>query len=120
MPARRPNAKSNADEGNRRKCQRVLLVIQVESIATGASSIGRTEDLSVGGLLILTRDTFEPKTTVTIRFNLPPVPPGHPIECQGVVVRVQPGVHMAVEFLRLREEDRKAIAEYVEQAPRAA
>jgi hypothetical protein len=26
---------------------------------------------------------------------------------------------MAVEFLRLREEDRKAIAEYVEQAPRA-
>jgi hypothetical protein len=27
---------------------------------------------------------------------------------------------MAVEFLRLREEDRKAIAEYVEQAPRAA
>jgi hypothetical protein len=27
---------------------------------------------------------------------------------------------MAVEFLRLREEDRKAIAEYVDQAPRAA
>jgi hypothetical protein len=27
---------------------------------------------------------------------------------------------MAVEFLRLREEDRKAITEYVDQAPRAA
>ena len=120
MPAPRPIAKSHADEGNQRKSQRVLLVIQVESIATGARSIGRTEDISTGGLRMLTRDTFEPKTTVTIRFNLPPVPPGRPVECQGMVVRVQPGAHMAVEFLRLREEDRKAIAEYIEQAPSAA
>jgi hypothetical protein len=27
---------------------------------------------------------------------------------------------MGVEFLRLRDEDRKAIAEYLEQVPRAA
>jgi hypothetical protein len=113
MSATEPAAQPRAIGVNRRQALRARLVTQIESRGPGGSSIGHTEDVSETGLLVLTRETFEPQTEVTIRFNLPPVPPGRPLECQGVVVRSEPGAHMAVQFTNLGDEDRKALADYV-------
>jgi CheY-like chemotaxis protein len=70
------------------------------------------KDLSPGGMLILTAETLDPQTEVNFRFNLPPIPPGHPIEGQGVVVRRTPGTSMGIQFVQLKDDDWKAIAEW--------
>ncbi|MGH9862114.1 MAG: PilZ domain-containing protein [Candidatus Acidiferrales bacterium] len=110
-----PPADNPRSEANRRRSQRVGLMTQVESRATRTTSIGRTQDISVDGLLVLARETFDPKTEVEFRLNLPPIPPGRPIEGQGIVVRTRPGVEMAIQFLYLKDDDRQAIADFIGQ-----
>ncbi|MFQ5817801.1 MAG: PilZ domain-containing protein [Terriglobia bacterium] len=95
-----------------RKHPRVRLVTQVESRASGATSVGRTENISAGGMLVLTRDTFDPSTEVIVRFNLPP---RHSIEAQGVVVHARPAASMGIHFAQLKHDDVKAIEEFVRQ-----
>ena len=90
--------------------------MQVECKATGASSLGRSQDVSEGGLLLLAGDTFDVQAAVVVRFHLPPYPPGTFIEVQGVVVRVEPGEFMGIQFLELKDPQRKAIANFVHQA----
>lgn len=113
MSATRPATQPRAIGVNRRQALRARLVTQIESRGPGGSSIGHSEDVSETGLLVVTRETFDPQTEVTIRFNLPPVPPGRPLECRGVVVRSEPGAHMAIQFSHLGDDDRKALADYV-------
>lgn len=115
MSATQPKPRSGPTGVNRRRTARARLVTQIESRAPAGSSIGHSEDVSETGLLVLTRDTFESGTEVTARFNLPPVPPGHAVECQGTVVRAEPGVSMAIEFTQLKDEDRQAVSAYVRQ-----
>ncbi len=98
---------------NPRKHPRVQLLTQVESQTSGATSIGRTENISQGGLLVYTRDTFDASTSVIVRFNLSP---GRLIEAQGKVVHVQVGVQMGIQFSQVTGEDRKAITEFVREA----
>ena len=92
------------------------MLTQVESLTPRKSSLGRAENISESGLLIITPETFDRDTEITIRFNLPPIPPGHPIEGKGVVVRVQPGVSMGIRFQQVRKKNRKAIEKFVRQA----
>ncbi len=113
MPAGEPDTKPDQGE-EQRKSQRAFLLVQVEIGNTGDFSIGRGENISEGGLLVFTHNTFEPNTETITRFNLPSTPRECHIECPGVVVRVQPGAHMGVEFLHLKDEDRKAIAEFIQ------
>ena len=91
-----------------RRHPRVRLVTQVEG-----TSLGRTENISVGGVLIYSRETFEPKTGVIVRFTLPS---SRPIKAQGVVVHSKPGVCMGIQFLQLKDDDLKAIEEFVREA----
>ena len=107
------NGQDQLAKHDQRKNQRAPLLVQVEIKATQEFSIGRGENISEGGLLVLSHSTLELKKEVITRFNLPPIPPGHHIECVGVVARIQSGTHMAIEFQHLKEEDRKAIAEFV-------
>lgn len=86
---------------------------QVESRASGAISLGRTENISAGGVLVLSRDTFDPETEVVVRFNLPP---SRPIEAQGTVVHALPAVRMGIKFTELKNDDRAAIADFVQKA----
>ena len=88
--------------------------MQVECKATGASSLGRSQDVSEGGLLLLTRDTFDVQAAVVVRFHLPPS--GTFLEVQGVVVRVEPGEFMGIQFLELKDPQRRALANFVHQA----
>ncbi len=95
-----------------RKHPRVRLLTQVESQTSGASSLGRTKNISQGGLLVYTRETFDASTNVIVRFNLSP---GHLIEAPGVVMHSLPQVSMGIKFLQLKDDDRKAIEEFVRQ-----
>lgn len=98
---------------DRRRHLRVPLVTEVESQASGVISPGRTENIGVGGLLVLCRQTFELETEVVVRFTLPSA---GPIEAQGRVMHTLPNVFMGIEFLRLKEKNQEAIAEFVRQA----
>ena len=93
-----------------RKHPRVRLLTQVESQTSGATSIGRTENISQGGLLVYSRETFDASTKVIVRFNLSP---GHLIEAPGVVMHSLPQVSMGIKFLQLKDNDRKAIEEFI-------
>jgi len=73
---------------------------------------GRTGDLSLGGILVLSRDTLEPKSGVRVRFDLPS---GRRLDVQGEVVHSTPGVRMGIKFLALNPDDQRAIAEFAEQ-----
>lgn len=96
-----------------RRHPRVRLVTQVESRTSGQSSIGRTENISEGGMLVLSRDTFEPQTDVIVRFNLPL---GRTVQAEGIVVHTQPGVNMGIHFHHINQDDLSAIKEFVRQA----
>ena len=112
MPDEEPNNKTGRPEDGR-KTQRAVLLVQVEISASGEFSLGRVQNVSEGGMMVLTHNPLDPKKEVTTRLNLPAPPPEYHIECQGVVVRIQPGTNMAIEFRELKEEHRKAIAEFI-------
>ena len=98
----------------RRKRPKVSLLAQVESRAAKDFSLGRVQNISNGGMLVKTPDTYDHRSEVTVRFNLPP---NYHIECQGMVMHFQPRVHMGIQFLQLKEEHREAIAEFVQASP---
>lgn len=85
---------------------------RVENLAGGHTTVGRTGDVSIGGILILSKDTLEPKSGVRVRFDLPS---GRHVDVQGEVVHSTPGVRMGIRFPHLSEDGQEAISEYVEQ-----
>jgi len=91
---------------------RVHLATQVENLAGGQATAGHTGDISLGGILILSGETLEPRTQVRVRFDLPT---GHHIDVPGEVAHSTPGVRMGIKFLVLSDGDRKAIAAYAEE-----
>ncbi len=97
-----------------RQNPRVNLVTQVESRSSGATSLGQTKNISTGGLLVESHDTFESQTNVIVRFNLPS---GRAVQVDGVVVRSKSGVHMGIRFVQLKADDRKIIDDFVRMSP---
>jgi len=97
---------------NPRKHPRVKLVTQVESRALQHISLGRVENISVGGMLVLTRDTFEAGSEVVVRFNLPG---GAHVEAVARVMHTKPGEKMGVQIVDLPDEARRAIAAFVQE-----
>lgn len=95
-----------------RRHLRVKLVTQVESHRGGRTGLGRMENISLGGALILSPETFETGSEVVVRFTLPG---GRPIEARSKVAREVPGTQMGLRFEELKPEDRKAIAQFVEE-----
>ena len=95
-----------------RRYPRIPLVARVENVAGGKSLTGKTVDLSLGGILVLSRDTVEPDSEVQVRFDLPN---GRRVDVQGLVVHSTPGVRMGIRFLNLSDDDERAIAEYTER-----
>jgi len=81
-------------------------------MAGGKSMTGRTGDISLGGILVFSRDTLEPKSAVRVRFDLPS---GRRVDIEGEVVHSTPGVRMGIKFIALNRDDQRAIAEYADQ-----
>jgi len=97
----------------KRKTARAPLLTQVESECGQGQTLGRTSDISVGGLLIETPDTLEVGATVVVRFFVPPEKA--PIEAAGRVVRCEAGKSMAIAFLGLPDNHRQRIVDYIRQ-----
>jgi len=98
-----------------RASQRATLLVQVEFKTTRDYTLGHSQDISEGGLLVVTPETVESRSEVVIRFNLPPYTPGVFIESLGVVAHVLWGECMGIQFLQLTDAQRKAIATFVQQ-----
>jgi c-di-GMP-binding flagellar brake protein YcgR len=88
------------------------LLAEIECRSSRETSLGRTENISVGGVLVLSGTTFEPKAEVVVRFV---VPKARLIEAEGVVVHALQGVRMGIHFVKLKHADREAIAELVQR-----
>ena len=95
-----------------RKHPHLHLATKVESLAGEVTSDGRTENISVGGLLFVSRETFDIGTEVVVKLVLPS---GHGVVAQGKVVHVKPRVRMGIQFVHLTNEDKKAVADYVQE-----
>lgn len=95
-----------------RRHPRIPLAARVENVAGGKALTGRTVDLSLGGILVLSNETLDANSTVQVRFDLPD---GRRLDLPGEVVHTTPGVRMGIKFLTLNPDDEKAIAEYTER-----
>lgn len=119
MTPRRPPPESPKQDSkggspaDRRKAARVPILTQVETQGEVATALGRSRDISVGGLLIETPETFDEGATVIVRFFLPGLP--RPIETAGRVVRVASGKSMGISFMGLRQVDEDRIVGYIQQ-----
>ena len=87
---------------------------QVVLLPEKNSLLGHMENLSEGGVLIKSHVQAAPSTKVKVRFNLPPVPPGLPVEADGVVVHSrQAGI--GIQFLHMKDEQSQALSRFVEE-----
>ncbi|OFW27310.1 MAG: hypothetical protein A3H27_13905 [Acidobacteria bacterium RIFCSPLOWO2_02_FULL_59_13] len=92
---------------------RAALLVQVDVLGQEAAALGKSQDLSESGIFVRTTETLEPLTEVVLRFALPIAPEAVCIQTHGVVARALPGVYMAIVFMNLPEEHRRAIERYV-------
>ncbi len=90
------------------------LIAQVEILPEKRTLLGRLANLNKEGVLFKTADRADPGIKVNVRFNLPPIPPGAPVQADGVVVHSKEGVHMGIQFSPLQEAYANAIANYIE------
>ncbi len=90
------------------------LLAQVEILPEKTTFLGRLANLNKDGVLFQTTDRADPGTKVNVRFNLPPIPPGAPVQAEGVVVHSKEGVYMGIQFSPLQEAYANAIAKYIE------
>ena len=82
-----------------------------------------TSNISASGAYGLSKRFLAPMTKVQIRLEIPGTPRAATIDCQGVVVRVEPRradpAHphymMAIMFSGLPDHDRSTIARYVQR-----
>ncbi len=95
-----------------RRYPRLPLTARVESLASGRHTTGRTGDIGMGGILVLSSETLERGTEVRVSFELPG---GHRVDVPGEVVHASSGKRMGIRFLMLSDGDWDAIAEYTEQ-----
>ncbi len=99
----------------RRKMPRAAYMTPIRLGLGDRTVDGRTEDISVGGLLVLSRDPLTPETDVTARFALPIE--GRIVETPARVrwsIPREHGVRAAgLEFVNLDGPTRQDIARYV-------
>lgn len=73
-------ARTESSNEERRRTPRARLLVQVECSRGRDYVLGRSQEVSEGGLLVLTGNPFEPGSEVVVRFPLLPDPPGIFIE----------------------------------------
>lgn len=98
----------------RRRFARAPYVTPVRVSHAGAQFDGRSEDVSVGGLLVLGPQLFEQATLVQVRFALPMT--GQVIDVEAMARWVKAAGHrgaVGLEFLSLPSSAHKVIERYV-------
>jgi len=94
----------------RRKYPRVRLITKVHTVALGRKDTLVTRDVSVGGLVIATKNPYPANSEIEVTFSLPS---GPLISCRGEVSYAIKGCCMGVRFLEMSEESRCALMRFV-------
>ena len=113
--------KFRLQEKERRAARRAPIVVRVECKTPRTFAQGNAENISATGMLIACRETFDVSQTVTIRFALQVTPQNNVVvSTKAVVVRMEPGRFIAIQFLELPQGQRAAIVEYIAGTGRSA
>src|SRR5687767_4158704 len=94
--------------GNCRKHPRIPLLTPVD-VRGPKRFLASSSNVSLGGMLAVTDDTFAPDTQLWVRFNLPS---GQTVSTQAVVVHSAPGKAMGMRFVGLPETAVAAIEQF--------
>ena len=86
----------------RRKYRRVKLITQVRGVAMGREDALMTRDVSLGGLLIVTKKPYPANAEVEVSFSLPFADLG--VFCRGQVSYTIKDRCLGVRFLEMSEE----------------
>ena len=98
----------------KRKYRRVRLTTQVQCVALGRKDTLVTRDISLGGLLIVTKTPYPANTEIDLSLSLPSA--GTPVSCRGQVGYTIEGCGMGVKFVELSEESHLALKQFVAEA----
>ncbi len=105
----------------RRKHVRVSAQLPLKLFGEEADFITKSINLSCGGLYCEVNDYIPVMTRLKILMLLPTGKRSYKIECEGIVVRIEPEhsqthlnhYRIAIFFNRIKRSDRTKIAEYV-------
>ncbi len=114
-----PMVSAHPPAEQRRRTPRAPYATPVRILLANGTLDGRNEDISEGGMLLVSRDACEPGQQVNVRFALPIE--GHVVACAAIVRWVRasrPGEHtslnaIGLEFVELPQQVRTSIARYV-------
>jgi hypothetical protein len=93
-----------------RKTPRRALLVEVRYEGGGIRAQSRISDMSATGIYVDVMNPLPAGVSLHMDFTLPD---GHEIHAQGVVVRSESRIGMAVMFIRIKPEDQQRIAEIV-------
>ena len=96
---------------DRREHKRVPLDVLIHCQSTEIVVGGKVADVSLGGILVKTGKTFPRHEKLDVLFKVPGSEQA--IEARVQVVRMEPGVYMALAFLNLPPESEKTIQQYI-------
>jgi c-di-GMP-binding flagellar brake protein YcgR len=89
------------------------LIAQVTLLPERTHILGRLSNLSAGGALFRTADKAELGAAVTIRFKIPPIPPGFQFESEGIVIHSKDWNYMGIQFSDLPASATEMINNFV-------
>lgn len=99
---------ANPEHRNCRKHPRIPLLTPVD-VRGPKRFLANTGNVSLGGILAETPETFAPDTTIWVRFNLPT---GQTVSTEAVVVHAAPGKAMGLRFVSLPAGAMEAITQF--------
>jgi hypothetical protein len=98
----------------KRKSDRLPLVLEVSWEGSGSKSVARTTDISATGCFVDTLGQVGAGDILNLRFK---PPDGNYISLEGKVVYQQPGVGFGVRFTRMADSDRRHLEAILNPEP---
>ena len=98
----------------RRGTRRVTVRTEVIRDGKPSVSFGRGENLSEGGMMLVSAETFPVDSVVKVRFTLPGPGPAVVVTSEAKVAWTKPGGGTGIQFVDMQDEFRQAIIRFVE------
>lgn len=89
-----------------------MVLVEVRYEGGGLRGHTRISDMSATGVYVDVMSPLPEGVPLSLNFSLPG---GHEVEAEGVVVRSEPRIGMAVRFTRIDPEDQQRIAGLVDR-----
>ena len=105
---------NQATPAERRSSRRVTVRTEVIREGKPSVSFGRGENLSEGGMMLVSAETFPVDSVVKVRFTLSDPGPAVVVTSEAKVAWTKPGGGIGLQFLEMKDEFRQAIIQFVE------